>query len=729
MDAPPPLPIPPRAPDTVPVLNATAFHAFTLSWQLAPPQDALIVIVKGTFDLAHRAPATVAEEQLLPTDEEPFADAQTPEAVRYPGDTAFFKPKADLFLTGRAHAPPGSRHTALVRLALGRAVDHAVAVVGERRWSNGVPSQPAPFDSIELRPERAFGGPGFAANPIGRGHEAVDGAPLPNLERPDALVTSPRDRPAPALTTPIAKGWRPRADRVGSYGGDWAKKRAPYFPPDFDWSFFNAAPPELQIPYPSGDEPYWIKGMDPGHALIEGRLPGLRVRALAQPVDAPGELREIRLNLDTVWFDTEARKLVLAWRGALPTADMYGSDLGAILVRADPLEQRLDLAAHHRLFSAIYERDYGPPPEVPDDEEDAAEEPKAAPEGYVPPKGLTPTRARQLGLPPWAATLREEAPEADAEPTMPEPPPPAARLTRAEVEALVGSDESLAEQDLTGCDLSGLDLSGRALDGALLMRVDLRGATLAGASLRGAVLSEVNAEGLDFTGADLSGADLTDAIVSGATFAEATLEDAVLDGARAIGARLEGARLARLSAHRADFSLARFDGADLAEADLTGAALQEASLVGCAMVDVRLYEVRGRGLVADDAEMERCRADRAELPGASLQRVKAADSSFRETDLREADFRKAKLEGTVFDDANLERALFSQVEAKECRWPRARAAGASFLKANLMAGHFESARFQGADLRGANLYDANTFQASFRGADLTHAILGNSGLG
>ncbi len=45
------LPTPPREPDTVPLLSSTPFPAFTQSWQLEPPKDALILIVKGTFDL------------------------------------------------------------------------------------------------------------------------------------------------------------------------------------------------------------------------------------------------------------------------------------------------------------------------------------------------------------------------------------------------------------------------------------------------------------------------------------------------------------------------------------------------------------------------------------------------------------------------------------------------------------------------------------------------------
>src|SRR5690606_30497565 len=96
------LPIPPREPDTVPVLTDTPFLAFTQAWQLKPPKDALILVVKGTFDLASGEPAKPAAEQELPLGPVPFDDNE--EALRYPGDTAFFKPRCDVLVVGHAYA-------------------------------------------------------------------------------------------------------------------------------------------------------------------------------------------------------------------------------------------------------------------------------------------------------------------------------------------------------------------------------------------------------------------------------------------------------------------------------------------------------------------------------------------------------------------------------------------------------------------------------------------------
>lgn len=710
------LPTPERAPDSVPVLNATPYSAFTQSWQLQPPAHAQILIVKGTFDLVDGEPARVAEDQELPCGEVPFDDA--PECVRYPGDLAFFKPRCDVLLAGNAHPPTSGPAIARVQVVLGRALDFAIAVVGDRRWVRGAPSEPARMQKIPLRPDLAYGGEGDEANPLGRGRSTKDGDPLPNLERIDRLIRSTRDAPPPALVTPIPATWRARMRFAGTYGDGWAKTRAPYFPIDFDWRFFNAAPEELQIPYPRGDESYTLSGVFPDRPAFSGKLPGIRVRAFAQPCARPDELVEVPMNLDTVFFDPEARKLVLVWRGATRARDMYGSDLASFFVREEPTSRPLDRESERQLFVATYDaQSGGEPDEVEPEQTEAAPGPPAGG-----PRGLTPAAAVALGLPPWVATVPGDPPPA------PPPPPPEPALSRAEIEALISEGGSLAGLDLSHGDLRGLDLAGRDLSASDLTSCDLREATLRGAKLAGAVLSEVRAEGVDFSEADLTEAELSLARLSGSDFRDAILSRASLNGVLCADARFERAKLVEASLIGAELLRSRFDGADLSSADLSTATLEEARMTGAKLEDARLYDVRARALIADDAKAARLRADGADLTGASLQRVEAPESSIRAATLTDADLRKAVFVESVFEDAKLERALFSQVDARESRFPRAYAAQASFLKANLTEAHLESATFEGADLRGANLYRANTFGASFQRANLAHAILAGSGL-
>ena len=80
----------------------------------------------------------------------------------------------------------------------------AIAVVGDREWRDGVPSEPRRFTTLPLTFERAFGGPGYARNPVGRGY-------LIEATR-DAVTRRPADRtrsratcrPRPAVGRPTA---------------------------------------------------------------------------------------------------------------------------------------------------------------------------------------------------------------------------------------------------------------------------------------------------------------------------------------------------------------------------------------------------------------------------------------------------------------------------------------------------------------------------------------------
>lgn len=718
---------PPRTPESVPMVNATDFHAFIQSWRLVPGKDSQIVIVKASFRLTPDAPATPLpeEEQVLPEGETPFDDAET---VRYPGDLAFFKPKADVFLTGHAYGASKSETVQRVELLLGRSLAFNLAAIGDRVWTSTGPSTPKPFEKIALRPELAFGGPSFDANPVGRGHRGGTGDPLPNLERPGDLLSSPSARPKPIFPTPVASTWRERAGKTGTYKGDWATKRAPYFPDDFDWAHFNAAPRDLQIDYPRGDERYTLSGVRPKGEQLSGSLPGSRVRAFAQPKNDTGRLLEIPMRIDTVYFEPDELRLLLVWRGAIVSADAYGSDLASIFVCAEPMSAAQSDRDVRALFDETLVLRYAPEadeedPETYEEEEGAEDEPPAEVQRARQanrPTGVTPRMARELNLPGWMVSV----PQPDEPPPapMPPPPPPGPSVSAPELAALLGGGAPLAETDLTRCDLSGADLRGRDLRNAHLVEANLDRAILDGADLTGAVLSDASANGASFVGAKLDGADLAGAKLEGANFTDASLEAAVLTGIKAGRAQFERAKLLGATAPEAFLFGACFDGADLSDADFSAAILEEATFRGAKLNDTSMYDARGRGMIADDAEMLTFRADGAELRGASLQRVKAADSSLRSADLREANLTGGDFTGSIFVGTKFDEAVLSQIEAKGARFGHASFHRTSLLKANLMRADFEGANLAGADLRGANLFEANTFNTKMTGAKLDHAI-------
>jgi|GEM_PF-149223 len=670
--------IPPRVTPHVPVVNATTLPVWTMPWQVRPPEHALVVVAKATFLMGEDGALTLSGNQDPPSGDVFFdADEATPHgsSLRYPSDFAIFKPAADVLLVGHAYSPDPASGVAHVELRVGE-LRRRVAVFGDRRWGSfGFEGRPARFEKMPLRWERAMGGPLSDANPIGRGYKT--GILAPNLERPEALVKTAGDRPAPACFGPAAPHWKPRRAKLGTYDGSWLRERWPYFPADFDWSYFNSAPAEQQVAYLRGDERFSLRGVRPGGAAFEGALTGLRPRVYAQRTEAAGgSFFEVSMRLDTAWFDTDEKKVVLVWRGLFPTADEDAPDIAALFVDGDaqlPLEK-----ARGRLLARV------------------------AASAVVP--------VAELAFP--------DEPQTDAGEAPPPSPPPA--MTRDQVMAKLRAG-GLAGLDLTGARLAQLDLSGADLSGAILARADLSGAKLDRAKLAGAVLTGARAEGASFRGADLTGADMTGARLRGASFEAAVLSAAVLDGVRATGATFARASGDRVSFVGARLDDANLDGANLPAANLSRASVVRASFRAASLDDVRLLDARASAAVFEGASMRRARADHAVLTRATLSAIDAPGSVWESADLTGASLQGAKLPEALFIRATLDDALLNKATATGASFRRASLKRARCMRANLMNAGFERADLTEADLRGANLYQAETWRAKTARVDLATA--------
>src|SRR5690606_27951708 len=120
---------------------------------------------------------------------------------------AYTRMGTDVHCIARAHAPVGHPATEVqVGVRVGPCQRTAV-VFGERRWTRRMsPGAPAPFESLPLWWEYAYGGAVPSQrnrmegrNPIGRGlyatAELAIGECLPAIEDPAHLMRSPDDRP------------------------------------------------------------------------------------------------------------------------------------------------------------------------------------------------------------------------------------------------------------------------------------------------------------------------------------------------------------------------------------------------------------------------------------------------------------------------------------------------------------------------------------------------------
>lgn len=182
-----------------------------------------------TFGENHMQAAIVARlafrveaGRLLPTPEFKFpvgaAPVETPGGL-FPGDVPFLTGGVDVFVMGSLWQPGGQPGTELrAEIRIGERILRRIAAIGDRRWIRQggalVPETPAPFVSMPLTYDRAFGGDvesenGFISwppNPAGKGFyrtpEEAEGQPLPNLEDPEHRIASIEDRPEPMATGP-----------------------------------------------------------------------------------------------------------------------------------------------------------------------------------------------------------------------------------------------------------------------------------------------------------------------------------------------------------------------------------------------------------------------------------------------------------------------------------------------------------------------------------------------
>ena len=274
---------------------------------------------------------------------------------RYESDFAYFKPRADLLLVGNCHAPRGKQARWCPATFRAGEVSKTLTVFGDRRWERrGLSwrtSEPELFRTMPLRYERSFGGHKFAANPVGSGGQRVkdeqgeEFQPLPNLEDPRRLIESRRDRLPPAGFGPLSATWETRKAKTGTYKKNYLETRWPWFPEDFDWGHFNAAPEDMQVEgYLRGDEELYFQNLHPVHSEYTSRLPGIRVRCFVNRRTSPDaeqtEFVEVSMNLDTLWADMETEQVVLVWRGWTQVASEDHEDVQDIFITTERLTEQ-----------------------------------------------------------------------------------------------------------------------------------------------------------------------------------------------------------------------------------------------------------------------------------------------------------------------------------------------------------------------------------------------------
>ncbi len=292
--------------------------------------DSLFTVVKGTLTLGERL--SLAEQQVPVALVDAYHGEPGKSSIKLPSDVSLMKPGTDVLLLGSAHAPGGQATTQMeVSLAAGP-VRKTIRVFGDRVWERSGPghaiARPAPFDTMPLVWERAFGGTdragagprGEARNPVGLGYRArdgekpLDGLPLPNLEDSEHPIGSWKDTPPPVCFAPICGHWEPRKSYAGTYDAAWQTQRAPFLPEDFDPRFCQLAPAGLvALGHLAAGTVVEVRGATPS-GLLRFQLPPVRVEVTYVLDHAP---QVQPANLDTVLIEPDESRVVLVWRAAL----------------------------------------------------------------------------------------------------------------------------------------------------------------------------------------------------------------------------------------------------------------------------------------------------------------------------------------------------------------------------------------------------------------------------
>lgn len=293
------------------VTNVGATSAATMAWR-SGGQLRVTVIVKSLFAFAPNDAMTQA-----PPEDILDADASTGDgpgsSIRAASDRYPFRPRADVVFCGHAYAPGGNpvkRLSARIAIAHGneKSLDKVIDVVGDRSSPH---ADPVPFTKMPITYERAYGGPGFDANPAGVGF-GPNARAMPNIVYPQGWQ---RDT-EPASLGPIPAAWARRLRLSGNKPIDFLSKTVTDIPTDLDVSSFQCAPDDQRIAQLHGDEWVLLENLHPTHPRLMMRLPDVKGAAMVfgdDGVDIP-----IAMRPDTLLIDGDRGVCVLTCRGSHP---------------------------------------------------------------------------------------------------------------------------------------------------------------------------------------------------------------------------------------------------------------------------------------------------------------------------------------------------------------------------------------------------------------------------
>jgi len=612
-------------------------------------------------------------------------------------DDGFPKPAAEFLAYGAAFAPQGSEVEQLSIIVRLGSLSKQLYVFGDREFRLAGISSPRPFSRMPVTPENAFGGPGYGDNPLGKGYgEAKKNAaggtsrPLPNIEYPDRLMTSPGEQPPPAGFWAVASAAPQRSSRLGNFDQRWLRQTWPNLPEDTDPTFFHAAPPDQRgSGYFSGDETFEITHMHPQHARLTGRLPGLRARCFIN-CRVPGgvEFAELETRAETVWLFPELECGIVLYRATAQIVDE--DDVLHVMAEWESLSATSQPFAHYEQFFR-HQLAGG-----------AAESAPATPDDAPSAPALSPAVEAAVSMPPLAEPPAPEVPAFD---------PELQEIERMTAEMEVQTRELLARHGLTEADLklptAETKMPEASLEDIEAMLAKLEAETLALMKQHGLTEADVKLPQPELPTVSLS--DVRAQIQEMEAKAKALLQQRGMTEQDVIdyfASRPETAHVAEMLRQPKPDTEKLFE--ELAELEVSLPPAAEPA-VKAPPSPPSIPEVPQPDTPPPVERLTREQVIERHGHRASLADKDLSGLDLSGLDLREADFSGALLQGTNFTGSNLSAAKLIGASAS----------GAVFAGAKLDSSDLGGADFTGGDFAAAQMNRANLAGAAFSDSRMT----------
>ncbi|MCL9684910.1 DUF2169 family type VI secretion system accessory protein [Legionella maioricensis] len=686
------------------------------------------------------------------------------------------KKRAEFFVKGSCYSYDGTTSQSMVKVTLD-GMQKQLNVYGDRVWSevgSGYQlSRPSCFSNIPITLNKAYGGKTHAINPDGQGFTAsgiFSELKVPNIELPTQLMRQPTDVPPPALLLPHSPTCKYQLDKLGTFDNDWLLNESPYYPADINWLYFNLAESDQQREhYFNGDEGFSCTNMHPVKPIIQGQLPGIRVRCFFKRVTSTESLNELALNLDTVWLLPEEEKGILIWHGLIDTQDISAKDIDFIYSVSEPLaETKKDLTYYIKMRT---------PPENKVEESRKKEEAIKAEAAFKTKAGTETNTGTKINIDTmFHDIVKSFHPTQDPEQleaqkqfkgktpeetlldvakhyekhnqAMPSPsglnvlanesyPPkntPPNHLPQLDFlkEQIINGSHSESEKstklnklDQLKQKLDQLDQESRryqfrkrAAEPSKFSREDIlngyqQGKHFANENLAGLDLSDLDLSGINLSGCNLSECNLSrtrlnHADLSTATFIHTNLSETLLEQANLSNALIKNSSLNQTDFKECHAHYVVFDGCSGSQCNFSKTFLNYAQIKNCQLIESVFMALKANFLNISESTFDSCNFSDARLQFATVLHGSWSNINWAKADLSHTRFDSTRL--SVITGNNL---VAPNLSLNQCILDHLTVSDSNFDRLSCKGANLADCTFNNCSLPGLNLLNANVTESKF----------------